>query len=132
MWHALTRDDAHEGRQTKAIVLHDAEDVVHPHELRVFDSLIDRYDVVQLPVLPLVHHGARLVSGHYADEFAEPLCALTQLTTNSRKQPFADAQVSVWPLENSHSLSATVADQNTDKPLSSPKRTSPYHSNHNA
>lgn len=71
LWHALTCDDAHEGRQTKAIVLHDAEDVVHPHELRVFDSLIDRYDVVQLPVLPLVHHGARLVSGHYADEFAE-------------------------------------------------------------
>ncbi len=71
VWHALGRDDAREHRHTKAIVLHDAEDVVHPQELRVFDCLIDRYDVVQLPVLPLVHHGARLVSGHYADEFAE-------------------------------------------------------------
>ena len=71
LWHALRRDDAREALQTKAIVLHDAEDVVHAQELRVFDSLIDRYDVVQLPVLPLVDRGARLVSGHYADEFAE-------------------------------------------------------------
>lgn len=71
VWHALRRDDAREDLRTKAIVLHDAEDVVHAQELRVFDSLIDRYEVVQLPVLPLVKRGARLVSGHYADEFAE-------------------------------------------------------------
>ncbi|WP_107963535.1 glycosyltransferase [Sphingomonas sp. PP-CE-3G-477] len=71
LWRALRRDDARETLQTKAIVLHDAEDVVHAQELRVFDSLIDRYEVVQLPVLPLVNRGARLVSGHYADEFAE-------------------------------------------------------------
>ena len=75
LWHALCRDDLREGagtdRPTKAVVLHDAEDVVHAQELRVFDSLIEQYDVIQLPVLPLVHRGARLVSGHYADEFAE-------------------------------------------------------------
>ena len=75
IWHAFCRDDLRERASgqppTKAIVLHDAEDVVHPQELRVFDSLIERYDVIQLPVLPLVHCGARLVSGHYADEFAE-------------------------------------------------------------
>lgn len=71
LWAALRRDDAREQCSTKAIVLHDAEDVVHPQELRVFDSLIDRYEVVQLPVMPLVNRGARLVSGHYADEFAE-------------------------------------------------------------
>ncbi len=71
LWRALRRDDARGTLQTKAIVLHDAEDVVHAQELRVFDSLIDRYEVVQLPVLPLVNRGARLVSGHYADEFAE-------------------------------------------------------------
>ncbi|WP_328805537.1 glycosyl transferase family protein [Sphingomonas albertensis] len=71
VWHAMRRDDAREAVATKAIVLHDAEDVVHAQELRVFDSLIDQYEVVQLPVLPLVHRGSRLVSGHYADEFAE-------------------------------------------------------------
>ncbi|SFN97816.1 glycosyl transferase family protein [Sphingomonas sp. OK281] len=75
LWHALCRDhrrlQVDAGRRTRAVVIHDAEDVVHAQELRVFDSLIDRYDVIQLPVLPLVHRRARLVSGHYADEFAE-------------------------------------------------------------
>ena len=71
LWNALRRDDEREAVSTKAIVLHDAEDVVHAQELRVFDSLIGRYAVVQLPVLPLVNRGSQLVSGHYADEFAE-------------------------------------------------------------
>jgi adsorption protein B len=71
LWHALQRDDARSRISTKAIVLHDAEDVVHADELRIFDTLIENHEVVQLPVLPLVKRGAQLVSGHYADEFAE-------------------------------------------------------------
>lgn len=71
LWHALLREDARSGRRTKAVVLHDAEDVVHPAELAVFDRLIEHHDVVQLPVLPLVAQRARFVSGHYADEFSE-------------------------------------------------------------
>lgn len=71
VWRALCRDEAAEGVRVKAIVLHDAEDLVHPGELRVFDALIERHWVVQLPVLPLVAPGSRLVSGHYCDEFAE-------------------------------------------------------------
>lgn len=71
LWRALARDEARTGVRAAAVVLHDAEDVVHPAELRVIDALIGGYDVVQLPVLPLVDRHARLVSGHYADEFAE-------------------------------------------------------------
>ncbi len=52
-------------------MLHDAEDVVHPLELKTFDLLIDRAAVIQLPVLPLVDRSSRWVSGHYCDEFAE-------------------------------------------------------------
>ena len=70
LWHALRRDEA-DGVRACAIVLHDAEDVVHPAELRVFEALIGDYAAVQLPVRPLVDRAARLVSGHYADEFAE-------------------------------------------------------------
>ena len=70
LWRALKRDEAHDGVRAAAVVLHDAEDVVHPGELRVFDSLIGDYAVVQLPVLPLVDPAATLISGHYADEFA--------------------------------------------------------------
>lgn len=70
LWHALLRDEA-EGPLTRVVVLHDAEDVVHPAELRIFDRLIGDYAAVQLPVRPLIDRHARLVSGHYADEFAE-------------------------------------------------------------
>lgn len=71
MWRALARDDAATGVRTRGVVLHDAEDVVHPAELRVFAALIDRHPLVQIPVLPLIDREARLVSGHYADEFAD-------------------------------------------------------------
>ena len=71
MWRALERDDGWSGATTAAVVIHDAEDVVHPDELCLFARLMAHYDVVQLPVLPLIDPKARLVSGHYADEFAE-------------------------------------------------------------
>ncbi|MEG3124471.1 glycosyl transferase family protein [Sphingomonas sp. GB1N7] len=71
IWRALLRDEAAEGWRAKAVVLHDAEDVVHAGELRIFDALIGPHMVVQLPVHPLIDRRSRFVSGHYADEFAE-------------------------------------------------------------
>ena len=70
LWLALRKDERRQGR-VKAVILHDAEDVVHSGELRVFDTLIERFALVQLPVLPLVDQTSRWVSGHYNDEFAE-------------------------------------------------------------
>jgi adsorption protein B len=70
IWAALQRDELSAGARCKAIVIHDAEDVVHPQELLLFDTLIERFDLIQLPVLPLVDRGSRWVSGHYVDEFA--------------------------------------------------------------
>lgn len=64
-------DEEAEGRPFKAVVLHDAEDVVHSAELRIIDLLIERFDLVQLPVLPLLDRNSRWIAGHYADEFAE-------------------------------------------------------------
>ena len=55
----------------QAVGLHDAEDVVHSAELGLFDALIERFDLVQLPVLPLVDPGSRFIGGHYIDEFLE-------------------------------------------------------------
>ena len=71
LYDALVAHETMTGRQAKAVALHDAEDVVHPYELRIFDALIDRAAVIQLPVLPLPDPGSRWVSGHYCDEFAE-------------------------------------------------------------
>ena len=71
IWAEMRADEAAEGIRFKAVVLHDAEDVVHSAELGIFDCLIERFDLVQLPVLPLVDPASRWIAGHYADEFAE-------------------------------------------------------------
>ena len=70
-WAAAEREEAASGRAFAAVVLHDAEDMVHPAEPRVFAAMLARADVVQLPVRPLIHAGGPLVSGHYLDDFAE-------------------------------------------------------------
>lgn len=71
LYDALVAFESATGRSAKAVVLHDAEDVVHPLELQTFDRLIDRAAVIQLPVLPLPDRHSRWISGHYCDEFAE-------------------------------------------------------------
>jgi adsorption protein B len=71
LWRALLADEAAEGRPAKAVVLHDAEDVVHPDELRLFDALVERFDLVQLPVAPLIDPNSLWIGAHYADEFSE-------------------------------------------------------------
>ena len=71
LYDALIAFETRTGKCAKAVVLHDAEDVVHRYELRIFDGLIGRAAVVQLPVLPLVDAQSRWISGHYCDEFAE-------------------------------------------------------------
>jgi len=71
LWRALLRDERREQRRVAAIVLHDAEDVVHADELWVINAYVGDHATVQLPVLPLIDPRATLISGHYADEFAE-------------------------------------------------------------
>ena len=71
LYAALVSYEAAIEREAKAIVLHDAEDVVHPMELKLFDRLTEYAGVVQLPVVPLIDLESRWVAGHYADEFAE-------------------------------------------------------------
>ena len=70
-WRALISDEDQWGYRAKAIVLHDAEDIVHSAELRIFDTLSERFQLVQLPVFPLPDRRSRWVSGTYMDEFAE-------------------------------------------------------------
>jgi adsorption protein B len=71
LYDALVAYENDSKRGAKAVVLHDAEDVVHPLELRIFDRLIERAAVIQLPVLPLPDPHSRWISGHYCVEFAE-------------------------------------------------------------
>ena len=71
LYDALLAHEIATGQPAKAVVLHDAEDVVHPLELALFDQLIERAGVIQLPVLPLIDPSSQWISGHYCDEFAE-------------------------------------------------------------
>ena len=71
LYDALIEYETANDLEAKAVVLHDAEDVVHRFELRIFDGLIDRAAVIQLPVLPLPDKDSRWIAGHYCDEFAE-------------------------------------------------------------
>ena len=59
IWEAMIEDERSDGRRFKAIVLHDAEDVVDPAELKIFDLLIERFALVQIPVLPYLDRGSR-------------------------------------------------------------------------
>ena len=53
------------------VVLHDSEDVLHPLELRLFNYLLPRKDMIQLPVVSLERNWYEWVAGTYMDEFAE-------------------------------------------------------------
>ena len=60
------------GERFAGIVLHDAEDFIHPHEIAVFNSLIGHsFDFVQLPVFSFKQSLRDVVGGIYMDEFAE-------------------------------------------------------------
>lgn len=63
--------EAAHGIEFAGYILHDCEDVVHPVELRFFNYLLPRKDLIQLPVVSLERGLNELVAGIYMDEFAE-------------------------------------------------------------
>ena len=59
------------GIEFAGVVMHDSEDVLHPVELKFFNYLLPRKDMIQLPVASLNANWFELVAGTYMDEFAE-------------------------------------------------------------
>src|SRR5438093_12803279 len=53
------------------VITHDAEDLIHPESLRWINYYIERFDMVQIPVLPMPTPPLELLHGVYCDEFAE-------------------------------------------------------------
>lgn len=68
---AIFQHEQMTGTEFAGLVLHDAEDVLHPLELRFFNYLLPRKDLIQIPVYSLERHWSELVAGIYMDEFAE-------------------------------------------------------------
>ena len=63
-------ESAH-GLQFAGLVLHDCEDVVHPLELKYFNSQLDTADLIQLPVMSLELPWHAWVAATYLDDFSE-------------------------------------------------------------
>ena len=59
------------GERFDVLVTHDAEDLIHPDELRWINFYSTRYDFIQTPVLALQTPMLALTHGVYCDEFAE-------------------------------------------------------------
>lgn len=71
LYAALVHDEARGGFRARCVILHDAEDMVHPHALALLDRGLDTADFVQLPVRPELQRHSPWIAGHYCDEFAE-------------------------------------------------------------
>ena len=59
------------GIRFEIVVVHDAEDLVHRESLRLINWFSRRYEMVQVPVLPLATGRGEFTHGIYCDEFAE-------------------------------------------------------------
>ncbi len=71
LYAALRADEARSGVMYRNIVMHDAEDMVHPAALAVMDRALAEVDFVQLPVRPEPQASSPWIAGHYSDEFTE-------------------------------------------------------------
>ena len=63
--------EEHNGIQFDIAVTHDAEDLIHPGAFEQINSYANRFDMIQIPVLPLPMPFRKFVHGIYCDEFAE-------------------------------------------------------------
>ena len=68
---AIFQFEQRSGIEFAGFILHDSEDVLSRLELRLFNFLVDRKDLIQLPVYPLERPLREFTGGHYLDEFAE-------------------------------------------------------------
>src|SRR5579863_4625129 len=68
--HLLLEEES-SGERFDVVITHDAEDLIHPEELRWINYYSARFDFIQTPVLPLPTPFRALTHGVYCDEFAE-------------------------------------------------------------
>ena len=71
LYAALRADETRSGKPFRNIILHDAEDMVHPAALAVIDRALADVEFVQLPVRPEPQPRSLWIAGHYSDEFTE-------------------------------------------------------------
>jgi adsorption protein B len=71
VYQRLILHEEQSGKRFDIIITHDAEDLIHPEELRWINYYAARFDFIQTPVLALHTPFFALTHGVYCDEFAE-------------------------------------------------------------
>ena len=63
--------EEHHSVRFEIVITHDAEDLIHPGAFEEINNHADRFEMIQIPVLPLPTPLRDFVHGIYCDEFAE-------------------------------------------------------------
>lgn len=71
LYQAVKDLEVERGDVFEIILFHDSEDVIHPLSFKLYNHLIPRKDMIQLPVYPLEVPHSKFTHWLYADEFAE-------------------------------------------------------------
>jgi adsorption protein B len=71
IYEGMVRWENMTGIRYDVIILHDAEDLIHPLSLKAFNYFVPQHDMVQIPVYPLETAHRHVVHWTYCDEFAE-------------------------------------------------------------
>jgi adsorption protein B len=71
VYQGIVLEEERRGRRFEILLMHDAEDIIHPASLRLYSLLIPEHEFVQTPVFSLPLQPSKLVAATYIDEFAE-------------------------------------------------------------
>ncbi len=97
IYHGLCAFERAHGLKFQIVVLSDSEDVHHPLSFRLFNYLMPRFEMIQLPIIPLEIPWYSFVGGVYLDEFAEMhLKELLVREKIARVLPSAGTSTAFW------------------------------------
>jgi bacteriophage N4 adsorption protein B len=71
IYQGIVLEENKRGKRFDILLMHDAEDIIHPLSLRLYSLEIPKYHFVQTPVFSLPLRRRDVISSTYIDEFAE-------------------------------------------------------------
>jgi len=71
VWQSIQLLEERRGQRYDILLMHDAEDIIHPLAMRLYNYLLPDHDFVQTPVFPLEMSWNSWVANTYKDEFCE-------------------------------------------------------------
>ena len=97
IYRGLQQFEQQTGLTFDIVVLSDSEDIHHPLSFKLFNYLMPRFEMIQIPIIPLETPWHSFVGGVYLDEFAEMhLKELLVREKISRILPSAGTSTAFW------------------------------------